>query len=194
MNLLSFSLVYLIPISVFLGYWMGGVYTFLTPFFIFIVVPLTDMIIGTDTRNPGPDEQADLDRQKAYRWLTWGCMPLQLAVVGAGAYIIGRGGLSLLEFAGLTVSVGMSSGILGINVAHELTHRVNEKFEPYLSRIMLCTVFYNHWGQEHVVGHHRWVATPHDPATARLGESFYRFWPRTVLAGLRVPGNSRKTG
>jgi alkane 1-monooxygenase len=33
-----------------------------------------------------------------------------------------------------------------------------------------------------VYGHHRYVATPRDPATARFGESFYRFFPRT-LAG-----------
>jgi alkane 1-monooxygenase len=29
------------------------------------------------------------------------------------------------------------------------------------------------------------VATPEDPASSRLGESFYRFWPRTVAGSLR---------
>jgi alkane 1-monooxygenase len=29
------------------------------------------------------------------------------------------------------------------------------------------------------------VATPEDPASSRVGESFYRFWPRTVLGSLR---------
>jgi alkane 1-monooxygenase len=29
------------------------------------------------------------------------------------------------------------------------------------------------------------VATPEDPASSRLGESFYRFWPRTVSGSLR---------
>jgi alkane 1-monooxygenase len=36
-----------------------------------------------------------------------------------------------------------------------------------------------------VLGHHRAVATPDDPATSRRGESLYRFYPRTVLGGLR---------
>jgi alkane 1-monooxygenase len=29
------------------------------------------------------------------------------------------------------------------------------------------------------------VATPEDPASSRVGESFYRFWPRTVLGSVR---------
>ena len=29
------------------------------------------------------------------------------------------------------------------------------------------------------------VATPEDPASSRMGESFYRFWPRTVSGSLR---------
>jgi alkane 1-monooxygenase len=28
------------------------------------------------------------------------------------------------------------------------------------------------------------VATPQDPASARLGESFYQFWPRSVVGGM----------
>ncbi|MCW2835887.1 MAG: alkane 1-monooxygenase, partial [Marmoricola sp.] len=38
---------------------------------------------------------------------------------------------------------------------------------------------------EHNRGHHVRVATPEDPASSRLGESFYRFWPRTVLGSLK---------
>ena len=50
---------------------------------------------------------------------------------------------------------------------------------------MLATTCYLHWAIEHVRGHHRTVATPEDPATARRGESFYAFWPRTVIGGFR---------
>jgi alkane 1-monooxygenase len=32
--------------------------------------------------------------------------------------------------------------------------------------------------------HHRWVGTSEDPATARLGESLYAFWVRSILGGI----------
>ncbi len=199
MNFLSFSVVYLVPVSVVTGYLMGGFFTFITPLFVFGVVPVLDAIIGADVRNPSPDEEPVLEKDLRYRVLTWVCAPLQVLVVFWGAWVVSRGGLSLLELGGFTLSMGISSGVMGINVAHELTHRVNGRFEPALSKIMLWTVFYTHWGLEHVVGHHRNVATPEDPATARLGESFYRFWPRTVFEGFNSAwdfetGRVRKKG
>jgi alkane 1-monooxygenase len=62
-------------------------------------------------------------------------------------------------------------------------HR-RHRFERALGEILLASVSYTHFAIEHVHGHHRHVGTPHDPATARLGESFYRFLPRTVLGGV----------
>ena len=181
MNLLSFGVVYLIPASVVLGYLLGGGFTFITPVFVFGVVPVLDAIIGKDLKNPAPGEEERLDADLRYRLLTWLCAPLQVAVVFWGAWVVSSGALSPLEMAGFIVSMGISSGVMGINVAHELTHRVNGRFETALAKIMLWTVFYIHWGLEHVVGHHRFVATPEDPSTARMGESFYRFLPRTVF-------------
>ena len=43
---------------------------------------------------------------------------------------------------------------------------------------------YGHFYIEHNRGHHVRVATPEDPASARLGETFYAFWPRTVWGSL----------
>lgn len=183
MAVISFSLVFLVPLSVVAGYIAGGAFLFLTPVLVFGVIPILDMIIGIDTRNPDENSVGFLADQKAYRYITWVCAPLQVGIVVWSAYMAAFSTLGPLEWMGLTVSAGVSSGVMGINVAHELAHRVNNNFEPLLSRIMLWTVLYGHWGLEHVVGHHRHVATPEDPATARLGESFYRFWPRTVTGG-----------
>lgn len=182
-NILSFSIVYLVPLSVWLGYQLGGMYTFTTPFFIFVIVPLLDLLIGRDTRNPSEETIKRLESDMRYRLLTICCAPIQVGLVIWGAYVVIHGNLSIAEEIGFILSVGISSGVLGINVAHELAHRVNERVEPFLSKIMLLTVCYIHWGLEHVVGHHRRVATPQDPATARSGESFYAFWPRTVFGG-----------
>lgn len=89
-----------------------------------------------------------------------------------------------METIGFIFSIGVSSGVMGINVSHELQHRVNHKVEPFLARVMLWTVLYMHWAIEHVAGHHKNVATYEDPATARYGETFYAFWFRTVFCGM----------
>jgi alkane 1-monooxygenase len=57
--------------------------------------------------------------------------------------------------------------------------------ERWLSKIALAPTGYGHFYVEHNRGHHTRVATPDDPASARLGESFWRFWPRTVAGSLR---------
>ena len=75
-------------------------------------------------------------------------------------------------------------GGIGINTAHELGHK-KESHERWLSKIALAQSFYGHFYIEHNRGHHVRVATPEDPASARLGENFYQFWPRTVAGSLK---------
>jgi alkane 1-monooxygenase len=45
---------------------------------------------------------------------------------------------------------------------------------------------YGHFGVEHNFGHHKYVATPNDPASSRYNESIYRFALR------EVPGAARR--
>ncbi len=185
MSSLSYYLIFLVPLSVILGYGIGGLFTFLTPLFVFGVVPVLDIAVGVSQKNPDSEAEARLKDSLSFKLITWLCVPVQIALVFWGGFVIAYGALTPLESAGFTVSMGVSSGIMGINVSHELQHRVNSGFEPILSRFMLWTVGYMHWAIEHVAGHHRNVATPLDPATARLGESFYAFLPRTVIGGFR---------
>jgi alkane 1-monooxygenase len=82
------------------------------------------------------------------------------------------------------IAVGSSSGYSGIVVAHELIHRRGRGWVT-LGRLLLCTVMYEHFYTEHIRGHHVRVGTDEDPATARFGESFHRFYLRTVPAQFR---------
>ncbi len=68
---------------------------------------------------------------------------------------------------------------IAINTAHELGHK-RDRLERWLSKIALAQSGYGHFYVEHNRGHHVRVATPEDPASARLGESFWAFLPRTV--------------
>ena len=91
--------------------------------------------------------------------------------------------LSTFDKLGIAVSIGCIGGI-GINTAHELGHK-KESHERWLSKIALAQSFYGHFYIEHNRGHHVRVATPEDPASSRLGENFYQFWPRTVGGSLK---------
>jgi alkane 1-monooxygenase len=185
MRAYPFAIVYLVPFSVILGYFIGGFFTFLTPFVVFIIVPLLDLVFGDVYENPDPNQEEQLKKRKSFRVLTWFSMPVSLGLVIWGAFIVSMRGLSFIEFLGFSISVGISSGVLGINASHEMQHRVNHNFEPILARLTLLSSLYIHWGLEHITGHHRWVATSEDPATARKNQSYYSFWPQTVFGSLK---------
>lgn len=90
-----------------------------------------------------------------------------------------------IEIAGLIASTGALVGGFGITSAHELVHR-RKKWMRSLGVFNLMLVNFAHWGLEHVFGHHKTVATPADPASARRNENVYAFWARTypgVLLG-----------
>jgi len=78
-------------------------------------------------------------------------------------------------------STGLNAGMLGITVAHELIHRKSRLFK-WLGIADLLLVCYGHFYIEHRFGHHARVGTLADPATARLGEGFYRYLLRSVPA------------
>lgn len=44
-------------------------------------------------------------------------------------------------------------------------------------------ILYSHFLLEHGSGHHRHIATPHDPATANKGENFFTFCIRSAVGG-----------
>ncbi|MEZ5470837.1 MAG: alkane 1-monooxygenase [Marinicella sp.] len=52
---------------------------------------------------------------------------------------------------------------------------------------------YGHFNIEHNAGHHREVATPEDSASARLGESIYRFVFREYPGGIKRAWKIEKT-
>ncbi len=76
--------------------------------------------------------------------------------------------------------MGMLCGIFGINTGHELGHRAG-KFEQGLAKALLLTSLYMHFFIEHNKGHHKRVATPEDPSSARKGEPVYTFYFRTII-------------
>ena len=182
----------LIPVAMWGLYaWTGSTLSwFFGPFFVFVLIPVFDLLAGLDPNNP-PDEIIEaLEEDRYYRWITYAFIPMQLLGLIWGAYLLGGGTLpgiddplTVVQKIGLATGLGMVAGI-GINTAHELGHK-KESVERWLAKIALAQCGYGHFYIEHNRGHHVRVATPEDPASSRLGEGFYRFWPRTVMGSLR---------
>jgi alkane 1-monooxygenase len=160
----------------------AGVLWFWGPIFVFGVMPLLDTFIGKDSSNPPESVVRWLEQDRYYRWCTYAFLPLQYLALVGGAWLLADGGLTTLEQLGLALTLGCVNGV-GINTAHELGHK-RAKLERRLSKVALAPTGYGHFFVEHNRGHHVRVATPEDPASSRMGESFYRFWPRTVRGSL----------
>lgn len=183
MRVLPFFLVYIIPVLAVYRFHTDWRLLILIPAEVFVLIPVLDLVFGEDRSNPPEERVEAISEKRAYRYVTWALAPIQLGLVIWGAWAVNSYPMDPYKFLLLVVAVGIPSGVIGINVAHELVHKINNRLEPFLGRVMLASVFYSHWATEHVAGHHRWVATRRDPATARFGESFYRFLPRTVFGG-----------
>lgn len=119
-------------------------------------------------------------------------MPVQCAFITWACWAVATWQLNYAQFAGLVASVGecpcclsntnhnssrivfagINTGVLGINIAHELIHKAN-MFEQSLGKILLVTVSvlvcllfyrmgqvcYGHFYVEHIWGHHKHVST-----------------------------------
>ena len=175
---------FFIPASAVVGLVAGGWWTFLTLGLLFLIDPLLDPLIPPDRRNPQQHEIAGLEQNRVWRWPLYLALPVQLGLIVLGLWALSNLSLSLIEIVGLTVSIGLSSGALGITVAHELMHR-NHWSERFVASALMMSASYPHFSIEHVHGHHRNVGLRDDPATARRGEGFYTFFGRVLLGSLR---------
>ena len=153
------------------------------PIWILVLIPLLDQVSGTDRSNPPEWAIDELAADRYYRWCTYLYLPLQLATLIWGAWLVTHTTMTGLDQLGFALTVGTVGGV-GIANAHELGHK-KEAVERWLSKVVLAQTLYGHFYVEHNRGHHTRVATPADPASARLGESFWAFLPRSTLGGVR---------
>ncbi len=166
------------PLAPLAGYWFGANWQSFLAFF--VAIPLFDWVIGRAESASPPEERARLEGSALFRAMLYAYVPLQLALIVWGARIVGSEELAPLQALGLTLSVGLVTGSQGITIAHELGHK-SSPLDRWLARVLLASVSYGHFTVEHNRGHHQHVATPDDPASARYGEGFWRFLPRTLI-------------
>jgi alkane 1-monooxygenase len=151
--------------------------------FIYGVVPLLDWLIGVDDDNPPESIVPELERDPWYRWLTYAALPVHVLVLTLGMWYVVEWAQTPAERLAIVLSLGFMAA-LAINTGHELGHK-RERLDQWLSRVALALSGYGHFRIEHNLGHHVQVATPEDSASARMGESLYRFLLRELPGGMR---------
>lgn len=164
--------------------WSGQEWMLWIPLvFLYLVIPLLDHLFPNDRSNPPEQVVPQLEADLYYRVLNHITVPLHFLVLVAGAWFVANNDLGWSGLLALSLTVGAISGF-GINTGHELGHK-KEVADRLAARLVLAVPFYGHFSSEHNAGHHAQVATPEDSASARFGESIYRFVLREIPGGLK---------
>jgi len=175
----------LVPlVSIGLMSWIGREWALWVPLvFLYLVIPLLDYLFPNDRSNPPEQVVPQLEADLYYRILIHLTVPLYFFILIIGAWFVASHDLSWSGLLALGLTVGVIGGF-GINTGHELGHKKN-RFDRLAAKLALAVPFYGHFSIEHNAGHHAQVATPEDSASARFGESIYRFALREIPGGLR---------
>jgi len=178
----------LFPLVPFIGMglaaWSGAEWTLWLPLLgLYLLIPLLDFLFPNDASNPPEQLVPQLEADGYYRLLTHLTVPLHFVVLVGGAWFVANMELGWFGYLGHSLMVGAISGF-GINTGHELGHK-KTLTDKVAARLVLAVPFYGHFSMEHNAGHHKEVATPEDSASARYGESIYRFCLREVPGGIR---------
>ncbi len=146
--------------------------------FYFFAIPILDWLFGEDTHNPPEEIVEALSEDNYYRALLFLSIPVFYASFIAALFVAVQSETPLWAYIALAWGAGISSGS-GITVGHELGHKQN-RLDQWGAKIILALTGYGHFSIEHNRGHHVLVATPEDPASAKMGESIYRFMLREI--------------
>ncbi len=150
---------------------------------------LGDAYLGEDTDTP---QYAHPGLLTAQLWLALPLLSLIVFVavwsvcsgdpLGFGAGVSSLIGYDVLAWRDATswghhfsgfVLTGLMIGMVGTITAHELTHRTWDPVSMFIGRWLLAFSFDTSFAIEHVYGHHRYVSTVEDPATAPRGRNVY---------------------
>ena len=179
MRPLKYLAAFQIPVVVWVSLLLPGWWSFLAVVHVYGLIPLLDQVLPQSEANLSAAEEEAARSDRLYDLLLYALVPIQVATLGFYLTLVAGGGLTGVELVGKTLTMGICSAVLGINLAHELGHRVN-RAERWMAKTLLLTSLNMHFIVEHNLGHHKRVATEEDPASGRFGESVYRFVIRSM--------------
>lgn len=141
--------------------------------FFYFGIPVLDRLFGEDRSNPPESAVAALEADSYYRYITWAVIPILWFSFIYNVIFLATHSLPWYLWVLVVIVTGNILGF-GLNLGHELGHK-KTWLERKLALLTLALGAYGHFSVEHNRGHHRWVATPEDPASSRMGESIWRF-------------------
>jgi len=182
---------YLIPFIFF----AGAIYSFNSrgwvvwiPMIIaWVLIPLLELLLRPDPANMDAAEEEMAKKNPVYDLFLYIIVLLQYTALYFFLSGMQTDQLSWQDALGRTAVMGLLCGTFGINVGHELGHRVNP-WEQAMAKALLLTSQYMHFFTEHNKGHHKRVATPADPSSARYNEPLYLFSSAPSFSATAVPG------
>ena len=181
---LKYLFVYTTPIVILFSLWASGIWSFFALFFIFGLIPLTELFTNGSTYNLNGEEEEQVKRNIVFDLIIYLLVPIQCVILVYYLIQVSDESLPLYTRIGLTTAYGLACGGLGINGAHELGHR-HTWYEQLMSKLLLLSTLYMHFFIEHNRGHHKHVSTDLDPASSRYNEIIYAFFFRSIIGGWR---------
>jgi alkane 1-monooxygenase len=165
---LRFAICWALPLAVTAAVLYSPLAGFLTSVSIFSALAICDLLVRNSPAPVAPSAW--------HQWVLRLYVPLHLGLIGAGLWAAASA--NAWGVLGLAYAVGFITGGQGITFAHELGHS-KSRFDRFLGWVLMTSVCYSHFMVEHYRGHHPKAASYDDPASARYGESLWRFLPRT---------------
>ncbi len=176
------------------GHWMSG-----GLLLVLLIYVVGDAVCGNDTSTPEFRHPGILTAQ------LWMALPLLALIVftavwsvspgdplGFGEWVTRLSGYDVVAARDATsfgnhlataILTGLMIGMIGTIPAHELTHRTWDPVSMFIGRWLLAFSFDTIFSIEHVYGHHRYVSTEEDPATAPRGRSVYYHIVASTIKG-----------
>ena len=198
LHYLKYFLFHAIGLFAVLALLAGGAYTTGGLLTVLAIYLLGDAVCGDDTSTP----------RFKHPWILtvqlWLALPLLALIVftavwtvsggdplGFGAWASALSGYDVLAAREATafghvaavILTGLMIGMIGTITAHELTHRTWDPVSMLIGRWLLAFSFDTSFAIEHVYGHHRYVSTREDPATAPRGRNVYFHILASTLKG-----------
>lgn len=178
-RLLKYASPFLIYVGALQSFLSNGWVVFIPLIYAWVLIPILELFLPADDKNLSAAEEELAKSNRLYDYLLYAIVPLQFLALGVFLYSVSFQPQSTIDLVGKTGVMGLLCGTFGINVGHELGHRIN-RFEQFLAKALLLSSLYMHFFIEHNKGHHKRVATPEDPSSARYGEPVYLFWIRSI--------------
>ena len=145
---------------------------------LFGVCTALDHVFGRDHRNLSLEIVMELEGDPYYRRLLFIVTALFAVSLFLACWIVAKGPFTPIQILFFGLGLGLIHAPL-VLIGHELGHASSLR-DRRIARIALGLIGYGHFSIEHNSGHHVHVGTPQDPASARYGESIYKFALREI--------------